>query len=447
MRPSIMKGAFCFGQRAGGSVIIAGRFPDGKQTSESRAIYEVMRSISKINLRGGSRPFPAWALLAGLALALALRLVSLPALNNDLLNGVLPWHTYITEHGHAAAWKDDFYVYTPSYIYLLTASSFVPIYRVVVIKCISIAFDFLGAFFVYKIVQLRHKQSPMPAIAALLVLLAPTVFINSSYWGQIDMMYTSMLLGTVYFALARRPLPAMIAFGFAFAFKLQSMFLAPWLLFMLLRGRLPWKSIIVPPLIYVLTLLPAAAMGRPLGDMLLIYLRQTEIFFQLNMNIANLYVFIPNTYYSIVTPIGLALAALIALGIAFLAFRSRADLSDELLLLTALVSVAVMPFVLPKMHDRYFFPADVFSILVIFFLPRLRIAPLAFQATSLSAYLYFLAGRFVFPLEIMAFVNLFVIGWLVIVWFGSLYPHSRLAPLANRFTQPAANGESMPIEA
>ncbi|HZW03553.1 MAG TPA: hypothetical protein VFF68_06490, partial [Anaerolineaceae bacterium] len=158
----------------------------------------------------------------------------------------------------------------------------------------------------------------------------------------------------------------------------------------------------------------------------------------LNKNIANLYVFVPDRLYDLVTLTGLVGAVLVALGIAAAGWRSRVKLSDDLLLLSAVVSVAVMPFVLPKMHDRYFFPADVLSILLLFSFPRLRLLPLAFQATSLSAYLFFLAGRFVFPLEVMALVNLVVIGWLVIVWLGSLYPHSWLAPLAARFNRPEA---------
>ena len=34
------------------------------------------------------------------------------------------------------------------------------------------------------------------------------------------------------------------------------------------------------------------------------------------------------------------------------------------------MSVALVPFLLPKMHDRYFYPADIFSLLAAFYMPE-----------------------------------------------------------------------------
>ncbi|HZW05200.1 MAG TPA: glycosyltransferase 87 family protein, partial [Anaerolineaceae bacterium] len=216
--------------------------------------------------RRGSRLQFAWLAAAALLAAGLLRLVSLPAMNNDMLNAVIPWYTYLAENGRVAAWGDEFYHYTPGYIYLLTAATYLPLPALAAIKVLSISFDLLGACFAYLIVARRTQTGPLPVLAGLLVLLAPTVWVNSAYWGQADMIYTALLLGTVYYALARRPLPAMLAFGLALAIKLQAMFLAPWVLLLVLRGRIPWKTVFVVPLVFFASLLPAAALGRPLGD-------------------------------------------------------------------------------------------------------------------------------------------------------------------------------------
>jgi hypothetical protein len=48
--------------------------------------------------------------------------------------------------------------------------------------------------------------------------------------------------------------------------------------------------------------------------------------------------------------------------------------------------VAVVPFILPKMHDRYFFAADLMSIGLAFTNRRLWFVPVLFQCSSLLAY-------------------------------------------------------------
>ena len=54
-----------------------------------------------------------------------------------------------------------------------------------------------------------------------------------------------------------------------------------------------------------------------------------------------------------------------------------------------------MPYLLPKMHDRYFFVADIMTLTLAFVIPRLWVTAPLFQVGSLLAYLaYFgLSGR------------------------------------------------------
>ena len=56
--------------------------------------------------------------------------------------------------------------------------------------------------------------------------------INGIYWGQCDIIYTFFLLVFFWFSLRRMPSAAACAFGLAFAFKAQSVFLAPYLLYL-----------------------------------------------------------------------------------------------------------------------------------------------------------------------------------------------------------------------
>jgi len=52
-------------------------------------------------------------------------------------------------------------------------------------------------------------------------------------------------------------------------------------------------------------------------------------------------------------------------------WRTKAALSSGFVMSTALTSLAPAPFLLPKKHDRYFCPADVFSFAAPRFIPAM----------------------------------------------------------------------------
>jgi len=77
-------------------------------------------------------------------------------------------------------------------------------------------------------------------------------------------------------------------------------------------------------------------------------------------------------------------------------------MTPPMLILLALTSVLVLPFLLPKMHERYFYPADVLSILFAFYYPGLFFIPLIVVSTSLLSYLPFLFNLEIIPFPILA---------------------------------------------
>jgi len=178
----------------------------------------------------------------------------------------------------------------------------------------------------------------------------------------------------------------MLGFGVAFAIKLQSVFLVPFLLVLTFQKKIPWKDYLLVPLVYLILILPAALAGRPFGQLLTIYLGQADSANLWSRNAANPYIFVPASLpASALYPI-LGLAAVLAgLWIFWSIKRTRSGEPGQLLL-AALASVALLPYILPRMHDRYFYPADVLSLLVAFYRPRLWFVPLLFQASSLLVY-------------------------------------------------------------
>lgn len=345
-------------------------------------------------------------LAIGIGLAVLVRYFLRELETLDFADFTGQWYDYIVANGGFRALGSDFANYTPPYLYLLVIATtlFSGYSKVVAIKLVSILFDFLCALFVYKIIQRRYPNSSKPLFAFLALLFAPTVFLNSSFWGQADVIYTTAMVASLYFFLERRETAAFITFGLAFAFKQQALFMAPFLLILLLKGRVSWRSFLIIPLVYLAAMIPAAIAGRPLLDLLFIYTQQADFYPVLTMNAANLYQWLPNDQYDLLFPAGLVFAAAVSFIYATAVYKSPLRLTDGVLVQLATISVVVMPYVLPKMHDRYFFAADVFSIIYAFFFPRYFYVPVLVIMTSLFSYGPFLFGREIIPLPLLAIV-------------------------------------------
>ena len=88
---------------------------------------------------------------------------------------------------------------------------------------------------------------------------------------------------------------------------------------------------------------------------------------------------------------------LLMLGALFV-FRRR--LTDSALLSAGVVLALGVPFLLPYMHDRYFFLADVLTLVWACAMPRNLLAPALAQLASLSAYLVYFRQRYTFVLQL-----------------------------------------------
>jgi Gpi18-like mannosyltransferase len=126
--------------------------------------------------------------------------------------------------------------------------------------------------------------------------------------------------------------------------------------------------------------------------------------------------------------IGIAVAVLVLGYWIWLNVRSKSDLSHNPLLLMGLVSVALVPFVLPKMHDRYFYPADVFSLLAAFYMPELWFVPILYQFVSMLAYTVFLFNAPPLATEIAAILNTLTVIFLVWKQSQTLISSSQTLP-------------------
>jgi Gpi18-like mannosyltransferase len=367
------------------------------------------------------------ALLAvALLLALALRILLVPFVSEDFTYFFGAWSAHIRAHGGLRALGTEFTNYQPLYLYLLALTNALPVSTLWSVKLIPIAADFVLAYLGYLTVRLRYPGGTAAAAAGLAILYAPTVVLNGSAWGQCDVLFTTCLLASLYSLMRGRPWLACLGYGLAFSFKLQSVFFAPVLLVAWLKGSLRFKHLLLIPAVYVVTLHPALYLGRSLTSMLGIYGGQPTTYRALQMGAPNIYQWVSNDHYAVLMPVGIALAgAVVAALVLYLWRRGARRLDAELLVSVSLAFAAVMPLLLPGMHERYFFVADVFSLVYAFYFPRRFAVAVITVSSSLLAYVPYLYQYWP-PLPWVSLALLVstaaVIGWL-------LYDARRTPPL------------------
>ena len=194
-----------------------------------------------------------------------------------------------------------------------------------------------------------------------MIWLAPTPLHNGPGWAQSDSIWTFFVLLSVW--LFTRGRNGTGAFGMAFAVKAQALFLGPFVLGMLLRrGTKQALWLVAVPVVYLLVAAPVRIAGRSVADVALVYGRQADFFHSLTMNAAIVWALPPRLYVP-GTIVGLALAVAAALWLAYAIARNpRRDATFALL--AAAASLLLMPFVLPKMHDRYFYAFEIMAIVL-----------------------------------------------------------------------------------
>lgn len=348
--------------------------------------------------------------LTGILLALFLRYSLRTFESQDFLNFYVWWYSAIKDQGFAALGQ-DFSNYTPLGLYLLYGVSILlpKVAIVTAVKLPSIACDFISAWYVYRIVRLKYEKGPVPIFAFLAILFAPTVILNSSAWNQIESIYTAALVAFLYYLLKKQNWLACIAFGIAFSIKLQSIYLAPLLFVLFLKKAVSWKQLLAIPAVYLISIIPAWIAGRPLMELLTIYIVQVGGYAGLVHNAPNMYTWLPADLYEALYPAGVIFAVSICLIYVGVVLKSRIRLSKHLIVQLAFISALLVPYFLPKTHDRYFYPSDVLSIVYGFFFPGYFYIPLAANLISFFIYQPFLFGTDIFPQPVLALALLIVI--------------------------------------
>ncbi len=325
------------------------------------------------DLLKNNAPFYA-VLVTGISLAVYVQYMFRGQISGDMENELLSWYLNIKENGFSVL-QTGFSNYPPLYLYFqyFVSLLFPNLRDVVAVKLTAVLSCYILAFYVMKIVGIKYTDRWIRLLAFLITLFYPTVLLNGAFWGQADGLYGAFAIAGLYYLLRKNNLVACLMFGLAFSIKFQAVFIFPVLVFFLITKQLSMKYLAIIPGVYLLSIVPAWLMGRPLIDLLSIYFTQVGQFSQLTMNAPSLYALLPPTDKQWVLSragIGFALACGLFLFIIAYLKMKRKPLAGTDVIHFGLLATLLFPFCLPLMHERYFYLADLMVILYSFYFPR-----------------------------------------------------------------------------
>lgn len=324
--------------------------------------------------------------------AVYLRYISLPYTYSDFTIYLKPWSEHLSNNG-LAAFSQPFSNYPPTYLYLLLLLTHINGNLLILIKLLSFVSDFLIALVATQIVKALKPGINKIILYYLfcLIILLPTVIFNSSLMSQSDAIYVFFALSSLLSVIKNRPVLATLFFGLSFIFKLQSIFWLPILIGYLWRNNKIYLLLLLP-IIFIIPIIPVYITGGQWIYYLGIYFVQMGYYAKLFIAAPSIYALIPPI--TIGSPLYLFLT-IMGIGIAFLAsilvirwMKSTPKLTTNKIMASSILISTTIPFVLPHMHERYYYIAEI--LIVIYAVVNKQYRPYAAALIIISTCSYLL---------------------------------------------------------
>lgn len=338
-------------------------------------------------------------------LTIVVRYIGKDFISGDMKECLLVWFDLLKQEGGINGLSHQTGDYNLSYqtlVAFLTYINFNPIY---LIKISSVIFDYILAVWVALIINDYYREKepnrakilwnvPLPMWSFFAILFVPTIVVNSAVWGQCDAQYTSFCIGTLFFLRRKLFIPSAICLGFAFACKLQAIFILPFLCAYVLKER-EYKLLLYIPITlfaFWITGIFAYIQGRDMLSTIELYVRQTGDYQQMYLNFASFWgIFGKYTYdYQVFGKPAVVITLLICLigTIYYVGSKKFSDISSFYSFATWYVWTVVL--FLPCMHERYAYMVDVLLVILCFINKRYTVFAILSICMSLWCYgLYF----------------------------------------------------------
>lgn len=325
------------------------------------------------------------------AAAVACRFVMLDFISGDYQWCLSQWVDEMRGMNIRQAFTTSIGDYNMPYLYILYFISKIDFPDLYSIKLVSFLFDILLAFSVMKLVSLKNQKENILSFAFISSLFIPTVIMNSAFWAQCDVIYSSICLLALYLALKDKQWTACCLFGLAFSIKIQTVFILPVVIVLIMLKKMKPKAVMGFVAAFFVMLLPALLLGRSFQDTLSIYADQTASYPKLSLNTHSLYTFVPeNNYFDSLNLLAILIAVVGCCVMLYFVYTYRKKFTQSDIVTIAFIFTAMIPFLLPRMHDRYFYMCDALAVVYAFYNPKKWYVPLVFLSCSYIDYAWFL---------------------------------------------------------
>ena len=303
------------------------------------------------------------------------------------------------------------------------------------VKMSDVVFDIVAAVTTFRIVYEMTGDNKKSMLSMGVMLVVPTMLLNSAAWAQNDAIYTSFLLLSFLSLIREKDIRTWIYFAISFCWKQQAIFFLPVLIIAWLRGKTKLRYILFVPAMYVLVMIPAAIagamvpdqvtvdinslvdtgnvswvtdfavtgdsltlnpVGRTFGSLLGIYKNQVSMFSRLTMNYPNIYTIVysdvSNSIRQLIITCGEFVTVMLLAVLAYYLYNKKFK-DDKVFYLTLTVFVSqLVVYVLPCMHERYGYVAEIFAFIYGMFGFRRLCVAILLQSITLVTYTRFLWG-------------------------------------------------------
>ena len=349
-------------------------------------------------------------------LAVGTRYLLLSYESPDYIVFLKPWFEALKESGGLKALANYPGDYNAPYMTIMALLTYIKINPLYTLKAVSIFFDFLLAIITYKLIKevlakdKNNKHYAMVGTIAMLFL--PTILLDGAFWSQCDVIYTTFIVFALYYLYKEKMTKSFIFLGLSFSFKLQFVFILPVYLILYFKKRnFSIINFFIIPLVDFILCIPSIIAGKPILECLLVYAKQTQTYNSLNLNFPNIYSLI-NGSEKYLSKLGIVLLIVIFALVFWYIVKKKIKFNFESILLLSIWSIVICTFLLPYMHERYMFAADVLSIIYAIIYKRNFLIALGIEFISIVSYTMFLFNNYEIPSYILAFIFLAIVIYL-----------------------------------
>ena len=327
------------------------------------------------------------------------------------------WMRQIREGGGYRSLGHQISNYTSPYMYIMCFLSYITDNDLYALKLVSVCFDYAASIAIFLLIFQITENVKKSILGMAVLLLSPTVIIDSAYWCQCDIIYTTFILYALYNFFKNNSKWCLIFIGISFAFKQQVLFIVPFLMIMWLKKRtIRLVHFLWVPVIYVISTLPAWMMGRDFKELLLIYFDQSETYPWGTLEYPNIYALLGEAMPDMrhadeVSGAGIFMTIILLGCLAYYFYTKDINMTDELIMTLALFTVGVIVYCLPHMHDRYGFLIDILAI--VYGVINIKKLPITFGffIVSILSFMPYLIAVHIVPIQYVAIIQLGLIAY------------------------------------